>query len=420
MAASSPEPGAAPVPQVPAASTVRPPHPLRDPMFRLWWIGSTISLLGDQCYLVALPWLVLQMTGSAVAMGTILMAAAIPRSVLMLIGGAVTDRVSPRKVMMTTASARTVLVAAIGFLIWYHQLHLWELYVLGFAFGVADAFAAPAFSAFMPSLLKREQLVAGSSVLQSTVQLTSIAAPAPAGVMIKALGTAWAFFLDAISFLFIIGALWRLPDPPKAPAAAARKAVWHSIHEGIAYVGKDVPLRSLMLMATFLNFCITGPISVGLAYLVKTRFGSPTAYGTVMASIAAGGLLGALLAGVWKVRRRGWLILTACVLIGAFVAPIGLLPRLWMIAGSLLLVGLSSGVANVHIMAWIQQRIAPEVRGRVMSVLMLASLGLMPVSLAVAGVLVAWSLARMFLIAGVLMILVTAVSALQKPVRQIE
>lgn len=415
--ASNPNPD---VQQLPTSTPAVPPvHPLRERNFRMWWIGSTISLLGDQCYLVALPWLVLQITGSAVAMGTILMAAAIPRSVLMLIGGAVTDRVSPRKVMLTTASARTVLVAAIGFLVWYHQLHLWELYVLGLAFGVADAFAYPASSAFLPSLLKREQMVAGSSVWQSTVQLTSIAAPAPAGVLIKTLGMAWAFFIDAISFLFIIGALWRLPDPPKPAAATAKKAVWRSIGEGIGYVWKDVPLRSLMTMAAIMNFCITGPITVGLAYLVKTKFGSPTAYGTVVASAAAGSLLGALLAGVWKVRRRGWLILSDCVLIGAFLAPIGLLPRLWMIAGSLLLMGLSAGFANVHIAAWIQQRIAIEVRGRVMSVLMLAVVGLMPVSLALAGVLVAWSLPRMFLIAGGLMVLVTVASALQKPVRQI-
>jgi MFS family permease len=383
------------------------------------WIGSTLSLLGDQCYLVALPWLVLQITGSAVAMGTILMSAAIPRSVLMLLGGAVTDRISPRKVMMTTASARTVLVAAIGFLLWYHQLHLWELYVLAFAFGVADAFALPASGAFLPSLVKREQMVAASSVFQSTTQLTTIVAPAPAGVLIKTLGTAWAFFLDAISFLFVIGALWRLPDPPKSPAAA-RKAVWHSVYEGLAYVGKDVQLRSLMIMATIMNFCITGPIGVGLAYLVKTRFGSPTAYGIVVSAAAAGGLLGSLLAGVWRVRRRGWLILFDCGLLGLFLGPIGLLPRLWMIAAALLLMGLSAGIANVHIMAWIQQRISLEVRGRVMSVLMLAIVGLMPVSLAVAGVLVAWSLPRMFVIAGAMMVLVTILAAFQKPVRRIE
>jgi MFS family permease len=420
--ASAPDSGAASLPStpsVPSVPQVAAPHPLRERPFRMLWIGSTLSLLGDQCYLVALPWLVLQITGSAVAMGTILMSAAIPRSVLMLLGGAVTDRISPRKVMMTTASARTVLVAAIGFLLWYHQLHLWELYVLAFAFGVADAFALPASGAFLPSLVKREQMVAASSVFQSTTQLTTIVAPAPAGVLIKTLGTAWAFFLDAISFLFVIGALWRLPDPPKSPAAA-RKAVWHSVYEGLAYVGKDVQLRSLMIMATIMNFCITGPIGVGLAYLVKTRFGSPTAYGIVVSAAAAGGLLGSLLAGVWRVRRRGWLILFDCGLLGLFLGPIGLLPRLWMIAAALLLMGLSAGIANVHIMAWIQQRISLEVRGRVMSVLMLAIVGLMPVSLAVAGVLVAWSLPRMFVIAGAMMVLVTILAAFQKPVRRIE
>jgi MFS family permease len=86
----------------------------------------------------------------------------------------------------------------------------------------------------------------------------------------------------------------------------------------------------------------------------------------------------------------------------------------------LLLMGLSAGVANVHIVAWIQQRITLEVRGRVMSVLMLAIVGLLPVSLAVAGVLVAWNLPRMFLIAGASMVLATALAALQKPVREIE
>lgn len=397
----------------------KPPHPLRDAPFRMLWIGQTISLLGDQCYLVALPWLVLQMTGSAVAMSTILMAGAIPRAVLMLLGGVVTDRVSPRKVMMSTASARTVFVAAIGFLVWFHVLHLWELYVLGFGFGVADAFAMPAASAFLPSLVKREQLVAASSVFQSTAQLTSIAGPAPAGILIKAFGIAWAFFLDAISFLFIIGALWRLPDPPAAPAAA-KKQVWRSILEGFEYLDKDVPLRSFILLATIMNFCIGGPMAVGLAYLVKTRFGSPTAYGSVVSAAAAGGLLGALLAGALRVRRRGWLILGVCAAIGLCIASIGLLPRLWMIAVALLVMGATAGVANVHIVAWIQQRIEPAVRGRVMSVLMLAVYGLMPVSLAVAGILVAWNLKLMFLLAGAVMVVVSAFTAAQRPVREIE
>jgi len=409
VAASIPAPSAPPAAQ----------HPLRERNFRMLWAGSAISAVGDQFYLVALPWVVLQLTGSAVAVGTILMAVAIPRAVLMLLGGALTDRISARRILMSTASARTLLVTIIGFLLWSHSLQLWQLYVLGFFFGVADAFAWPAATTLLPSVVKREQLVAANSVFQTTGQLTTIAAPAPAGLVIKALGTAWAFFIDAISFLFIIAALWRLPDPPKA-ASAAKPPVWRSILDGIAYVRRDVPLRSLMLVAAMLNFCISGPMGVGLPYLAKTKFGSAAAYGLVISAMAAGGLIGSLLAGIVKVKRRGLLLLGACVVISAGIGSIGLLGHLWFIAAVLLLLGCSAGVANVHIAAWIQQRIDATVRGRVFSVLMLANFGLIPISLAVAGLLIAWSLKLMFLIAGVSMLLITAFGLSQKQVRAIE
>jgi MFS family permease len=393
-------------------------HPLRDASYRLWLIGGTISLLGDQFYLVALPWLVLQQTGSARAMGTVMMAGAIPRALLMLMGGAVSDRISARKILMATAMARTLCVAVIGVLVWLRVLRTWELYALAVLFGVADAFAGPAQTAYLPSLLKREQLVAASSVSQSTAQLTTIVGPVPAGFVIKTLGVAWAFFVDAISFLFILGALWKLPDPPKSQTS--RKAVWHSIAEGIAYVGNDVPLRSLMLLATIMNFCIAGPVSIGLAYLTKTRFGSPAIFGIVISAVAAGGLLGALLAGVWKIRKRGLLILVVSAILGLCLGAIGVLGKVWSIATVLLVMGAAAGMVNVHISAWAMQRIDAAMRGRAASVLMLASFGITPISLAVAGFLVSWNLKFMFLLAGGVMLLTAAGAALSKPVREIE
>ncbi|HUE54351.1 MAG TPA: MFS transporter [Candidatus Udaeobacter sp.] len=402
--------------EVISASTVE--HPLLNSDYRLWLIGGTISLLGDQFYLVALPWLVLQQTGSAVAMGAIMMAGAIPRALLMLVGGAVSDRMSARKIMIAAAAARTICVTVIGVLVWLRILRTWELYALASAFGVADAFAVPAQTAYMPSLVKREQLVAASSVSRSTAQMTTIVGPVPAGFVIKTVGVAWAFFVDAISFLFIIGALWKLPDPPKSETA--RKAMWHSIVEGIAYVGKDVPLRSLMLLASILNFCIAGPVSIGLAYLTKTRFGSPTVYGIVISAVAAGSLLGALLAGVWKIRQRGMMILLVSLALGVCLGSIGLLGKVWSIASVLLIMGAAAGMVNIHIGAWIMQRIDVAVRGRVASVLMLASFGITPISLAVAGFFVAWSLKLMFLLAGGLMVLAAVGASFQKPVREIE
>jgi MFS family permease len=393
-------------------------HPLRNPNYRLWLVGGTISLLGDQFYLVALPWLVLQQTGSAVTMGAIMMAGAIPRALLMLLGGAVSDRMSARKIMIAAAMARTICLTVIGVLAWLYILRTWELYALAVAFGVADAFAVPAQTAYMPSLLKREQLIAASSVSRSTAQMTTILGPVPAGFVINTLGAAWAFFVDAISFLFIIGALWKLSDPPKSQTI--RKAMLHSILEGIAYVGKDLPLRSLMLLATILNFCIAGPVSIGLAYLTKTRFGSPAVYGIAISAVAAGSLLGALLAGVWKIRRRGVMILLVSLALGVCLGSIGLLGKVWSIACVLLIMGAAAGMVNIHIGAWIMQRIDVAVRGRVASVLMLASFGITPISLAVAGFLVAWSVKLMFLLAGGLMVLAAVGASFQKPVREIE
>lgn len=395
-----------------------PVHPLRERNFRLLFTGSTISQLGDQFYFVALPWLILQQTGSAIAMGAIMMTGAIPRAVLMLMGGAVSDSISPRKIMMITAGARTILVAAIGFSVWFRVLHTWELYALAAAFGTADAFDAPAGQAFLPFLVKPEQLVAASSVSQTRSQLTTIVGPAPAGFIAKMFGLASAFLIDAVSFLFIIVALIQLPDPPYVKAR--KKPMWGSIMEGLEYVRRDVPLRSLMLVAMSMNFCLGGPLALGIAYLAKVKFGSPAILGMMLACTATGGLCGALLAGVWKIRARGKMILVVSFVLSLLLGSLSIFNSKWSAPPVLVFMGLSAGLANVHIGAWIMQRIDSSVRGRVSSVLMLGTVGIIPISLVVAGVLIAVSLKLMFLLAGTMMLLVTFAAATQKTVREIQ
>jgi MFS family permease len=400
------------------ALTTAPSHPLREHNFRLLFMGTTISLLGDQFYFVALPWLVLQQTGSAIAMGAIMMTAAIPRAVLMLMGGAVSDRISPRKVLLIAGLVRAFLVAGLGGLIWLHFVHTWQLYVLAAGFGTADAFDSPAAQAYMPSLVKPEQLVAATSVSQVRTQLATIIGPAPAGFAIKTLGLTWGFFIDAASFLFMIGALLKLPDPPANQNA--KKPLWHSVVEGLQYVRNDVPLRSLLLVMMGLNFCLAGPVSLGLVYLAKTRFESPAFLGIMLSAVGAGALGGALLAGVWKIRRRGIMILALSLVLAALVSSLGLLSGKWTIPVLLLVMGLCVGLTNVQIGSWIMQRIDASVRGRVSSVLSLGGIGTVPISLALAGLLIAVSLKLMFLIAGSIILLVTITAATQKIVRQIE
>jgi len=393
-------------------------HPLREHNFRLFFTGSTLSLLGDQFYFVALPWLVLQQTGSAIAMGTIMMVGAIPRAALMLMGGVLTDRISPRRIMTVTAWVRAILVAGIGLLIWLHLLHTWELYALAAAFGSADAFDAPAGQAFIAYLVKSKQLVAATSVSEVRTELATIVGPVPAGFILKELGLAWAFFIDAITFLFIIGALLHLPDPP--PAHSVKKPIWHFILEGFRYVGKDIPLRSLMLVAVCINFCLAGPMVLGLAFVAKTKFGSPAMLGMMFASMAAGALCGALLAGIWKIRRQGIMILLVALALALLLASLGILHGRWSFPAVLFLMGAAAGMANVQIDAWIMQRIDPAVRGRVSSMLTLGAMGTVPISLALAGLLIALSLKLMFLVAASVLLVATMAAAAQKTVRQIQ
>jgi len=269
-------------------------HPLHHSAFGLLWAGNSISSIGDQFYFVALPWLVLQLSGSSVVLGTITMTAAIPRAALMLVGGALSDRFSPRGIMIGAASLRAVVVAATSALIWTHSLLLWPLYVLAFCFGVADAFAIPAAQTYLPSLVARQQLASANALFQSTVQVTTLVAPAPAGLFIKAFGTAWALFIDAVSFLFIIGALWALPDPPEATLGVQPSNVVQSIVDGLGYVQSDVALTSLVTVVAVLNFAISGPATIGVAFIAKEKFGSPASFGLLISALAAGSLTGLL------------------------------------------------------------------------------------------------------------------------------
>lgn len=395
-------------------------HPLRNRAFRLLWIGNTISWTGDQFYLVALPWLVLSLTGSAIVLGAIEMLAAIPRAVLMLVGGAVSDRVSPRRILMLSAFARSLLVGAVAALLFVRDLRLWELYFLALGFGVADAFSYPAGPAFLPSIVEPEQLPAANSVSASTRQITTLAAPGPAGLFIRAFGNAWAFLLDAISFFGIIAALVRLPDPPIPSNRAPQKNMMRSIADGFRYVKADVSLRSLMLVVAVLNFAIAGPVGIGLAVIAKRDFGTASAFGFLMSAFAAGSLVGMLGAGLVRQRRRGRTLLLAGAVIGLCVGPVGFLGRMTTLTPDLVLLGATAAFLNIQLISWFQQRVDRAMMGRVMSVLMFASMGLLPFSLAIAGVALRASITGTFLAAGATVLLVTLLAGSHRAVREID
>ena len=396
-------------------------HPLKNADFRFLWIGSTISAFGDQFYFVGLSWLVLLFNGSGLVLGTVLMLEAVPRAAFMLVGGAVTDRISPKKILIATAAGRMLLVTATAVLSYLHRLHLWHLYGLALAFGTADAFAMPAGQVLVPALLSGEQLPAGNALLNSGAQTAAIAGPAPAGLILKMWSVASIFVIDAGGFLLVILALWRVKNVPSSPESNSSNGIWKVILEGWRYVMKDPPMRSLMFLVIVLNLCVGGPFTVGLAVISKQRFGSAAAFGMLLSSLAVGSLLGSLLPALIKYHyRRGLIVLSFGAVIGAEMIAMGLLHSFITIMVLLAILGFGSGLTAVCFQSWLQARIDRNFLGRVMSIFMFATFGLLPISYAVAGALAQAKLSLMFIGSGALVLTATVVAAANKQIRAID
>src|SRR5258708_7975276 len=258
--------------------------PLSVRSFRLLWIGESISLLGDQFYMIALPWLVLQLTGNALALGTVMALEGIPRALFMLIGGAFVDRFSPRAVMIASNLARLILVTLLSIFVLTNNIRLEMLYVFGLAFGLADAFYFPGLSAIVPQILEEHQFQAGNTLVQGTAQVSLFLGPVLAGALIALLGHAAtagtapsiqgigiAFGLDALSFIVSLTCLSMMRVPGVKKHDEASQNVIASIKEGFTYVFSRPVLRILFLLVLGINFLVLGPLMVGIPVLANTR-----------------------------------------------------------------------------------------------------------------------------------------------------
>jgi MFS family permease len=409
-------PGVMEAPVIPARRT----NPLANFNLRLLWLGEGISLLGDQFYLVALPWLVLQLTGSAIAVGTVFAVAGIPRALLMLVGGVLTDRFSPRMLMLASNAARIVITGLLALLVLTNTIQLWMLYAFSLAFGVADAFFHPAYMAMIPALVEPEGLQGANVVLQGTSRLISAAGPGIGGVLVKMLGIAFSVILDALSFVAAtLALLFMKPARVAKPAVKTeRPGMFAAIREAISYIMQDETLRTLMLIVMVIDFLFTCALSVGPVMLAKERFTEgAVAQGILLSGMGVGSLIGMLASAVIKPSRLGVATLLMVGLAGLCMVGAGYASSLWLTAALFAFAGLCSGFSNLLLFTWLQRRISQEMMGRVMSILMLSSVGLMPISSALGGVIAEYNLTLLFVLNGTLLVLTVAFSLLNKSVR---
>ncbi|TAN07855.1 MAG: MFS transporter [Rhodanobacteraceae bacterium] len=405
--------------------------------FRLLFGGSSVSAIGDQFTLVALPWLVLKLTGDPAALGAVLAVMAFPRAVFMLVGGAVVDRMSPRRVLLGARAVNAACIVILAALVLDGGIHMWMIYVLALGIGVSTAFAYPAGSAILPQLVQPGQLRPANAAFMGMRQLSLIVGPTLAGFVIAigahhpaagalpdAEGLGLAFSIDAVSFLFSLASLVLIRIPGDTQPAATRGGIFASIATGVRSVWADVPLRAFVLYAGFVSVFVGGPVQVGLPVLADTRLNLGAAsLGILMTANGAGMFIGSFLSGLGTRLARGRLgIMVLCFdcLVGAVFAGLALVHTTRDGALLLLGVGLLEGIVQIAIFTWIQQRVPQAMMGRTMSILMFTFMGLGPLSAAAAGALLkVVSLAGLFAAAGLTLTLIALLCLASPQLRSI-
>lgn len=390
--------------------------------FRLLFAGTTTSLLGDQFALIATPWLTLQLTGDPMVLGIVLALEGIPRALFMLIGGAITDRISPRLVMLISDIVRLILTALMAFVVLTNTVQIWMLYAFGLAFGLVAGFAVPAENSIVPMIVSEQDLQAGNSLMMGIAQLVGFVGPTAAGILIggassSSFGIGLAFALDALTFAVSAVCLWLIRTGSRGQSAETKESVWASILTGVKYLWNEEPLRLMFLNLTAVNFLIVGPLLVGIPVLANTRLPEgATAFGLLMSAFSGGNLVGILLAGSLP-RPSGTMmrimIISLLVAFGVIIGLLGVIPSTWVDFALLLLLGLGNGYIAIIMFTWMQTTTPKDMLGRMMSIIMFSNTGLIPVSQAVSGAVIKWNLTFLFAAAGTLVVLVAIWAAFQ-------
>jgi MFS family permease len=369
----------------------------------LWLMGGgSLSLLGDQFTLIALPWLVLAMTGDTLVLGTVLALISVPRALFILIGGAMVDRHSPKRVLMLTKYVNTVLLGLLAGLVFTGSLSLPVVYALALGIGVATAFSIPSGTAMLPHVVQPSQLQAANGVSLGLRQLSMFVGPLLAGLLIalfgdggggsmaNAKGIALAFAFDALSFAVSAWTLAHVATHESVQrAGAAGAAVWTSIAQGLRHFWRDVELRTCFIYWAAIALLIMGPIHIALPVLASTQPGlGAAAFGIMVGAHGAGTLAGMIASGIWprlRVGSLGTTILVFDIVIGVLFIPMGQINAAWQGATLMLAIGLLGGFMQVAVFTWIQRRVPPALLGRAMSLFMFIFMGLAPMSAAVTG-----------------------------------
>lgn len=397
-----------------STETLRPPgflsrtfQAFRYHDFRLMWAGAFTSTTGTWMQNVAQSWLVLDMTGSAFFLGLVGFLGDLPILLFTLIGGVVADRVDRRKLLLGSQYVQMTNAFILAALVVFGKLHIWHILALVFVTGTAQSFGGPAYQALIPGLVKREDVPNAVALNSIQFNLARVIGPLLAGVTLAAAGAAACFALNGVSFVAVIISLYVIQAtfvPQKT-----QESVLTGIRNGLGFIRDRGSLWQLSLLGFICTF--TGvPLFTLLPVFAKDVFGTgATGYAYMMSVSGAGAISGALLYAAFSHHKgHGRLVLGVQALAALLLASFAASRVLWLSYVLLFLGGVCLIILFASITSLVQMQATEDMRGRVMSIFMLAFRGGMPLGNLVTGYLAARISPSAALIIGAVVLALTA------------
>lgn len=396
---------------------------LRNRNFSFLWAGQAVSRLGDALFMVAQAWLVLELTGSAMAMSATMLFNMLPSLLFMLVGGVSVDRYDRRRIAILADILRALSTIAFGWLAWSGQVQIWHVYLLSAIYGVTSDFFDIAHTALVPMVVSQEQVLSANSLISLTRELCAIIGPILGGILAIQIGIGGVAFIRA--FLFAISVVTLLGISRSVllqPATeTARQSFWQEITTGWRYIKAHRGLLMLLIVVAVINFGAL-PLGVHLPVFVeKSLHADVQALGLLNSSDGVGKLLGSLAVGaIGDISRPGSFIM-GVFFIQSILQIFFSLSSNMNVALPLYAAISVFQISGAVVLTTIFQTVVPdELRGRIISIFYLVSMALMPASLVIWGIIAdAVNVVLVFVLGSVIMGLATVVGLLTPKVKEL-
>jgi len=352
------------------------------------WVGQLLSQIGDNFVIVAILFVISNLTGSPLAIGMLALVATLPQVLLGLIGGVFVDRLDRKLVMIVSDIVRGLAVLALLFVQRADQLYI--LYVVSFVMVTGGLFFNPARNAVIPNIVSGEILLTANALTQASQIIALILGASIAGLIIGWIGPGFAFVFDSLSFAVSAATIATMSIPPlnPKPGKTERRVLWNQLVEGLLFIKRSFPLRHVMITTAIATLGFGAIMVLGIVYLREELGIGAEGFGFLYAFQGLGVVVGGAIIGRFASNAHTNRVVGGCmVVLGLAIIAFAVAPSYPLVLAAVAIVGLSIVAARAALDTLTQRLVPDEKRGRVGSAVNMVIGASSSASLALSGLL---------------------------------